>query len=43
MSLHIKLLLVKTLLSLCEGWHFTHMRKPVAWLHHFSKRGSLGP
>ena len=28
---------------ICEDWHFTHMWKTLAWLHHFTKRGCLGP
>ena len=27
---------------ICEGWHFTHMWKALAWPHHFTKRGGLG-
>jgi len=25
------------------GQQFTHMWKTFAWLHHFTKRGDLGP
>jgi hypothetical protein len=27
---------------ICEGLYFTHMRKALALLHHFTKRGGLG-
>ena len=27
--------------GLCEGWHFTHMRKTFTWPHNFTKRGGL--
>jgi len=26
-----------------ECWYFTHMWKTLAWQHHFTKRGGLGP
>ena len=28
---------------ICEGWHFTHMLKALAWLHHFTKMGGFCP
>jgi len=28
---------------ICEGGHFTHTWKALAWLHHFTKRRGLGP
>jgi hypothetical protein len=28
---------------ICECWHFTHMWKAFAWLHHFTKRGGFSP
>jgi len=28
---------------ICKGWHFTHTWKALAWPHHFTKRGGLGP
>ena len=28
---------------ICEIWHFPNMYKAIAWQHHFTKRGGLGP
>jgi len=39
---NIRAFFIKTLL-IQEGCHFTRMWKTLAWLHHFTKRGSLGP
>jgi hypothetical protein len=29
--------------DICEGWHYTHMWKTLARLHHFTKRESFSP
>jgi len=28
---------------ICEGWHYTHMWKVLAWRHNFTNMGNLGP
>ena len=35
--------LTTLLIQSCVDWHFTHMWKTLAWLHHFTKRGCLTP
>ena len=28
---------------ICEGWHFTHKWKELAWPYHWTKSGGLVP